>query len=291
MTAEHGGARGAEGAGEYGGMDALMAAITGEPLPDEARRDPAFLAEHRAAEADVRVLREQLDLLAQALTGQTAQAPAATADDLGQETPTPGIRGRSTRTHASPARPARPARPGRTSGRRRVSRIALGSVAGAAALALAVGFGWVVTHSAASDDSSSSPEAAGRSVAQPPAKVSGDAGKPSDPELDLACSRLVVEGTVAEVEPGKASPWSRITLKVIRSYKPAHGPAEVGFLLDGGAKPAPRVGQHVLVRVGLGRRYASTWAVGDTRVAVNRAWITEALPGSRHTACPSDESS
>jgi hypothetical protein len=47
----------------------------------------------------------------------------------------------------------------------------------------------------------------------------------------------------------------------------------------------------VLVRVGQGQRTASLWAVGDARVAAERAWITEALPESRHTTCPSDEAS
>ncbi|MDI1456438.1 hypothetical protein NHG22_21835, partial [Streptomyces sp. ATE26] len=68
--------------GEHGGMDALMAAITGTPLPPRAQRDPALLAEHRSAEADVAVLREQLVRLAEVLTGEPQQpAPGATAAD------------------------------------------------------------------------------------------------------------------------------------------------------------------------------------------------------------------
>ncbi|MGW2423923.1 hypothetical protein ACWC0C_32525 [Streptomyces sp. NPDC001709] len=282
MTAGIGGARGADGtgdAGESGGMDALMAAITGEPLPDEARRDAAFLAEHRAAEADVAVLKEQLTWLAEALTGEEAapgrrgEKAASTEEDSRPQRP------------PRPLQPPRPLRPGRPSGPRRVSRVAFGALAGAAACALVVGFGWLVVHSGGQEDAAGS--AADKSVGQAPAKVSGDGGPPADPELDLACSRTVVEGTVATVERGKPTPWTRVTLTVIRSYKPAHGPAQVSFLLDGGAKPAPRTGQHVLVQVGVGQRNASLWAVGDTRVAVNRAWITEALPKSRHITCPS----
>ncbi|MEV5880581.1 hypothetical protein AB0L75_41685 [Streptomyces sp. NPDC052101] len=292
MTAGQGGARGAGSAGEYDGMDALMAAITGEQVPEEARRDRAFLAEHRAAEADVAVLKEQLARIAEALTGETAMAEVAMAEVAMEEAetedgPRPVPRPRRV---ARPARPGRrPPRPGRSSGPRRAVRIALGALAGAAACALVLGFGWLVTHSGAQQNDSA--RAADKAVREPPARVSGDGGAPADPALDLACSRLVVEGTVAGVEPQRPSPWSKITLTVIRSYKPAHGPAEVGFLLDGGAHPAPRKGQHVLVRVGLGQRNASLWAVGDTRVAVDRAWITEALPESRHTACPSDGSS
>ncbi|MFI9805811.1 hypothetical protein ACIHEJ_15835 [Streptomyces sp. NPDC052301] len=295
MTAEQGGAQGAGNAGEYGGMDALMAAITGDPLPEEARRDPAFVAEHRAAEADVTVLREQLARLAEALTGEGREPEAAeparteprSADSRSTESRS-ATRARGGRRPASPGR--RPPRPGRPSGPRRAGRTALGALAGAGVFALALGFGWVVTHSGAVDDRGGAVSAADNDKRADAAgsKASGDGVRPSDPALELACSRLVVEGTVTGVEPQQASPWSRITLKVIRSYKPAHGPAEVSFLLDDGARPAPRTGQHVLVQVGAGQRNASLWAVGDTRVAADRAWITEALPESRHTACPSD---
>ncbi|MGW4564477.1 hypothetical protein ACWEN3_19370 [Streptomyces sp. NPDC004561] len=265
-------ADGPQGGGGVPGVDALMAAVSGEPLPEEARWDPGLLAEHRAAEADVALLKEQLVRLAEALTGEP-QAP--------EEPGRPGHR---------PRHPTRPyGRPPRS---RRASRVALGALAGAAACSLVVGLGWLVTHPAGGSDDRS---AGAKSVAGAPDKVSGDGGRPSDPELDLACSKLVVEGTVAGVRPQKLSPWTRVTLTVIRSYKPAygpaHGPAEVGFLLDGGAKPAPRKGQHVLVRVGRGQPAASLWAVGDARVAADRAWIEKALPGSRHVTCPSGHSS
>ncbi|MGW7820343.1 hypothetical protein ACWGLF_19925 [Streptomyces puniciscabiei] len=268
-------------AGEYGGMDALMAAITGEPVPEEARRDPAFLAEHRAAEADLAVLREQLGRLAEALTGEEA-APEP-QERAGHPAPVSRPRGAVRPVRAG----HRPPRPGRPAGPRRVLRIAFGALAGAAAFALVAGFGWLITHSGASDDSAAS--ASGKAVAEAPDGVSGEGGRPSDAALTLACSRLVVEGTVTGVEPQKSSPWSRVTLKVIRSYKPAHGPAEVTFLLDGGVKPAPRKGRHVLVQVGAGQPDASLWAVGDARVAADRAWIEKALPGSRHVTCPAEE--
>ncbi|MEU6775648.1 hypothetical protein [Streptomyces sp. NPDC046759] len=292
MTAGHGGAQDPDGtgdAGEYGGMDALMAAITGEPLPEEARRDPAFLAGHRAAEADVAVLREQLALIAEALTGERADGVpgerGAPGEHAGKPRTVPRPRG-VTRPVRAGRRPPRPPRPGRPSGPRRALRVAFGTLAGATACALAVGFGWLVAHSGGSDDNAG---AAAKGVGDAPAKISGDDGKPSDPARVLACSRLVVEGTVAEVEPQQQSRRSRITLTVIRSYEPAHGPARVSFLLGPGATPAPRPGQHVLVRIGSGRTVPGLWAVGDTRVAANRAWITEALPKSRHTTCSVEE--
>ncbi|ANP55084.1 hypothetical protein J2Z21_003436 [Streptomyces griseochromogenes] len=352
MTAGHEGAADAgrgEGAAEYGGMDALMAAITGEPLPEEAGEDTAFLAEHRSAEADVAVLRERLSWLAEALTGEVlpeneaggpeaeereaagqraagrdadgasaareasaAAGKPATGNSGGtRETGGTGGAGAARGTGGTggagagaprprgvtrpvgPARPARPPRPGRPSGPRRALRIALGSLAAGAAFAMVAGFGWVVTHSAGgglmSGGSADSADSAAKGSRDAPAEAYGDGGRPTDPARVLACYRLVVEGTVAEVEPQPAHPRTRIVLRVSRSYKPAHTPAEVSFLLDGGAQPAPRKGQHVLVGVGQGRDNAGLWAVGDSRVAADRAWITEALPESRRATCPSEE--
>ncbi|MFB0617492.1 hypothetical protein [Streptomyces sp. AGS-58] len=407
MTAEHEGAdgargaEGAEGAGEYGGMDALMAAITGDPLPEEAHRDPAFHTGHRAAQADVALLRDRLHWLAEALTGERASGgagagPAAAGEegersagagepwaggtdagntqagdagggeggarsaDAGAGDPATGDAGDARTRHAGAGDPAAwdagagepmagdagvpsagaggpaagepvtegaaardagaegavagdaevreagirgargtgdaggavagggvarrargrtgpPGRPGR-----RAPRIALGSLAGAAAFSLVLGLGWLVTRSGGPDDGGGS----AKSAADSAGKAAGNDGRPADAERELACSRLVVEGTVAEVRRLPDSPASRITLTVLRSYQPAHGPAEVGFLLDGGARPAPRTGQHVLVRVGRGEERASLWAVGDTQVATARTWITGALPGARHTPCP-----
>ncbi|MGV9645982.1 hypothetical protein ACWDSB_32805, partial [Streptomyces sp. NPDC003514] len=61
---------------EHDGADALMTAITGDPLPPGAREDAAFLAEHRAAEADLAVLREQLGVIGRALAEPPPAAPA-----------------------------------------------------------------------------------------------------------------------------------------------------------------------------------------------------------------------
>ncbi|MEW2285640.1 hypothetical protein [Streptomyces sp. NPDC047841] len=291
--------------GEYGGMDALMAAVTGDPLPEEARRDPAFLAAHRAAEADVAVLRDQLVRLAEALTaeGSTGEAPGASPDAApAPAAPAPDAARRTRgRTRPSaptgptrptrPTRPARPGPPGRPDGSRRALRIALGSLAGAAAFSLVLGFGWLVAQGGGpggADDSSGASSGAKRNT-DATGQEAGAGGRPAYPERELACSRLVVEGTVARVERAGDVPGSRVTLTVIRSYRPAHGPAEVRFLLGAGARPAPRAGQHVLVRVGRGERYAGLWAVGDREVAAARAWITDALPGSRDLTCPSGD--
>ncbi|WP_225813142.1 hypothetical protein [Streptomyces spinosus] len=354
MTAGHEDARGADGAGraesagqrgerhgergerrgsgapresgEYDGMDALMAAVTGDPLPEEARRDPAFLAAHRAAEADVAVLRDQLVRLAEALTGEagtgeaagaptgeagTGEAAGALTGEAGTGEAAGALTGeagtgeaagaprdpvpappsaRRTRGRTRPSAPTRPGRPGRPDGPRRALRIALGSLAGAAAFCLVLGFGWLLAQGGGpggANDESGASSAKGNADAT--GQEAGAGGRPAYPERELACSRLVVEGTVARVERAGDVPGSRVTLTVIRSYRPAHGPAEVRFLLGAGARPAPRAGQHVLVRVGQDERYAGLWAVGERRVAAARGWITDALPGSRDLACPSGD--
>ncbi|MET7732454.1 hypothetical protein ABZT02_13910 [Streptomyces sp. NPDC005402] len=103
--------------------DALMAAITGEELGDEARADTAFLAEYRAAEADLGLLREQLGILGETL----AEAPPAPV-------PVP-LR--------SPSR-----------ARRRARTLAFGTLAVAAVAGVVTGLGWLVGHGGAQDLSS-----------------------------------------------------------------------------------------------------------------------------------------
>ncbi|KUN83461.1 hypothetical protein AQJ66_18835 [Streptomyces bungoensis] len=307
MAAEH------EDSGQHGGMDALMAAITGEPLPQDARRDPAFLAEHHAAEADVAVLREQLNWLAEALTGQpragesgaegTARAPdgeeaglegagpggsasstgSAEPAELAGSTPRKEHRPRGAGRPAGGARPAGAPRAGRPVGRRRGLRFVVGSVGGVAALGMVVGLFWLGAQPGGGASMGGGGSADAKSRADAPAP---GAGRPADPVAALACYRLVAEGTVAAVDRHSQRPWIRVVVTVARSYKPAHGPGQVSFLLAGDAEPAPLRGQHVLAGVGRGRQDAGLWAVGDARVAEQRAWITEALPGSRHATCP-----
>ncbi|GGW28373.1 hypothetical protein AB0E64_21915 [Streptomyces caelestis] len=67
-----------EGA-DYDGMDALMAALVGAPLPEGARRDPDFTAAHHAAATDVALLRRQLLLIGDTLA-RAAGAEAGAAD-------------------------------------------------------------------------------------------------------------------------------------------------------------------------------------------------------------------
>ncbi|MFG2458050.1 hypothetical protein ACGFWE_13410 [Streptomyces sp. NPDC048523] len=118
---------------EHDGLDALMAAITDEPLPGSAADDPAFLAEHRSARADVALLREQLRIIGETLT-ETAPA-------------------------AEPVPLRRPA------ARRRTRALAFGTLAVAAVAGVVTGLGWLAGHSGAdslsSADSGSSKAEAG----------------------------------------------------------------------------------------------------------------------------------
>ncbi|MGW4275436.1 hypothetical protein ACWEGQ_24475, partial [Streptomyces seoulensis] len=60
------------------GVDPLLAAILDEP-PRPAPDDPAYLPEYRAARADLATLREQLNLLADALTEPGADSAPRSA--------------------------------------------------------------------------------------------------------------------------------------------------------------------------------------------------------------------
>ncbi|MFF8949256.1 hypothetical protein ACF09I_10835 [Streptomyces sp. NPDC014940] len=329
--------------GEHGGMDALMAAITGTPLPPRAQRDPALLAEHRSAEADVAVLREQLVRLAEVLTGEPQQPAPGTTPGAGAEAtaadgpvgagagggaggvgggaegtgtegaervgtedaegvesegaggvgggaegagpevtsgPVPGAAPAGLRGAGRPRsvrRPGGAGRPGRPSGVRRGARVVLGSMAGVMAFGLVAVLGWAVVHSDGGMSAGSDKSADAKSRADGPARA---AGGPA-----LSCYRLLAEGTVTRVDRKTRAPRIRVVLTVTRTYRPAHGPSEVTFLLGDTASPAPRSGQHVLAGVGRGRQEASLWAVGDARVADERARLTGPAPESAPAPC------
>ncbi|WP_203615360.1 hypothetical protein [Streptomyces sp. SID13726] len=95
--------------------DALMAAITGEEPGEQARADGAFMAEYRAAEADLALLRQQLGIL-----GETLTAAPPVPDPV-------------------PLRPSR--------ARRRTRALAFGTLAVATVAAVVTGLGWLVGHS------------------------------------------------------------------------------------------------------------------------------------------------
>lgn len=242
MTAEH------ETHGPGDGTDALMAAITGERPPDGA--DAAFLAEHRRAEADVALLREQLGLIGDALAAR----------------PRPDRQ--TTQVRAPRAR-------------RPVRRFAFAGLAVAAVTGVLSGMVWLLGQ-AGGGMGGDSKSASGAKAA--------DSAAPRSPFSSpgyLACAGLVAEGEVIRVEqaPGEAG-HERITLHVTRSYKPAKGKREVSLLVDGGTVPKDlHKGDRVLVGVPRQATTPDYVLVGEKDIARERPGLLRALPESAGLTC------
>ncbi|MGW8879032.1 hypothetical protein [Streptomyces mirabilis] len=243
---------------EYEGVDALLAAITDEALPEGAGDDPEFLAEHRSAVADVALLREQLAVIGDALADRAQEA---------KPVPVRAPRKRTRRPEGAP----------RNRGRRPLALV-LGTLVAATVAAMVVGMGWILAHNGAGASDSSGAKAADSGTA-------GGGASLSAPGY-LACARLVAEGTVAHVEPLPGTTENRITLHVDRYYKPEKGRAEVVLVLDEEVAPRPREGERVLVAVQGDPATPTGWTTGDKAIADERAWIVKALPASRTVTCP-----
>ncbi|MEU2860489.1 hypothetical protein ACIQWL_06050 [Streptomyces mirabilis] len=243
---------------EYEGVDALLAAITDEALPEGAGDDPEFLAEHRSAVADVALLREQLAVIGDALADRAQEA---------KPVPVRAPRKRTRRPEGAP----------RNRGRRPLALV-LGTLVAATVAAMVVGMGWILEHNGAGASDSSGAKAADSGTA-------GGGASLSAPGY-LACARLVAEGTVAHVEPLPDTTENRITLRVDRYYKPEKGRAEVVLVLDEEVAPRPREGERVLVAVQGDPATPTGWTTGDKAIADERAWIVKALPASRTLTCP-----
>ncbi|MEV5815717.1 hypothetical protein [Streptomyces mutabilis] len=262
------------------GHDALMAAITGEPLPPGAGADAH--GAYRSAAADVALLREQLDVL-----GRVLGEPPAQRQDAG------------TAPRTVVHRP-----------RRRPFRLALGVVAAACAGVVVTGLGWLVVQTGGGTDDAGGKAASGvqqdgsASGAAPDQEAALVFGTPRY----LACARLVAEGTVTGAEPVPGQDRHRITLRATRSYAPAAsapprastgpgtstgptaspgprtGTEPVTFLLDD-ATARLRPGDRVLVGVLRDGTGADTVITGDRNIATARTWITASLPESRTLTC------
>ncbi|WP_395570716.1 hypothetical protein [Streptomyces sp. BK79] len=238
-----------------GGGDALMAAITGEPMPSGA--DPDAEAAYRSAAADVALLREQLGVIGRTL-GEPLPAPEA-----------PPV-----------ARSAR--RP-----RRRPFALALGALAVACASTVVAGLGWLVVRGAGGDDTASGSAAASDKRAKAPESGGVAFGGPRY----LACARVVAEGTVTGAEPLPGTGQHRITLEVTRSYKPGKEEGGAGkedeavtFVLDD-TTARLSVGDRALIGVPRHGDTPDTVITGERAIAAERAWITASLPESRTLAC------
>ncbi|MFE9018858.1 hypothetical protein ACFYNL_09850 [Streptomyces sp. NPDC007808] len=256
------GRTGRDGSDGRTGVDALMAAITGEPLPDEARADAALMAEHRSATADLALLRAQLEIIGTALT--------AAPDPAREPEPEP-----------VPARPRPSSR-----ARRRAFTLAFGTLAVAAVASVVTGLGWLLSQAGDGGGMASGSSADEASSKQAEAAF----GTPRY----LACARLVAEGDVTAVVPVPGTAQERITLSVTRSYwpekpekpeksqKPGKGHDEVTFLME---EDAVGEGEHILVGIPRHAAAPDFWAVGERDIAPERAWIAAGLPEARNLTC------
>lgn len=283
---------------EYEGMDALMAALTDEPLPEDARNDAEFLAEHRSALADIALLGEQLRLMGDTLAAETPGTEAASTRTPGTETPA-AEDGRS-EAEPSPApaplrkpkplrtpgplrkprsvRAPKPVRPAQPPWYRRYAGVALGTLVVGAGTALLGGMVWLGVQgggAGGSSDSSAAKEDSG----------AGDASLYS-PEMHLACSKVLVEGTVQSITPTDDGNV-RVVLKVKRYYRPEQSVAEhptITVTLLDSARADLEVGTYTLVRVPVFPQDRQDWETGSG-VADARKSIVDALPGARGMEC------
>lgn len=259
-------------------VEALMAAITDEPLTDEARADTAFMAEHRSAAADMALLREQLEIIGHALAEPPAPAFEPEPEPEPERIPV-----------LAPVR-----RPSRV--RHRIRTVALGSLAVAAAASVLVGMGWLLSQAGSGGAMSSDAGGDADSKAAASSAAGNDFGSPNY----LACSRLVAEGVVTAVEPMPDTARERITLRVTRTYlpekpekpekpgkpekpeKPGKTEDEVTFDME---KDTVLKGEHILVGIPRDATTPDVWFIGEQDIAPERAWITASLAEARRLTC------
>ncbi|MEI5103363.1 hypothetical protein RB200_38655 [Streptomyces sp. PmtG] len=241
----------------YDPDDALMLAVTDAPVPEEARADAAFMAEHAAAAADVAALRAGLRAVGDTL----ARGP-------GEEPP-------------APRRPVRGPRSGE------LWRRGLLVLAAMLATGLIGGVVWLGAWGGAGDDAGSGDDKAYPAHSGPQRDAEDEGPLPGgkrSPEGYVACARLIVEGTVLSVETLPGGIEDRITLDVTRSYKPAKAPDEVTFVMEVNADPRLRAGDRALIGIPQGEASPDIWSTGK-EIEEDRRWIMKALPGSRGLEC------
>lgn len=237
--------------------DALMLALTDEPLPEGSTgRDPALVAEHAAAVADVALLREHIGVVGRALA---APEPVAAREPVVAVRPA-GVR------------------------RRRLT-MALGVAAATAAASLVGGLAWLALESggAITEESSDSDAAKGEAPDAGDEKAGGAADQSY--EGYVACARLIVEGTVRRVEPIPGAAQDRIVLDVSRYYKPSRGEKQITFVMNVDVDPRLRPGDRTLIGIAKGEATPDIWSTGAKDIAKDRAWIERALPRAEGMRC------
>jgi hypothetical protein len=259
---------------------ALLAAITDEPLPQEALDDPEFMAEHRSAVADVAALREQLLIMGDSLAVESERSRAAA--------PVPP---RSAKAEAKPRKPA-----ARSWQPRRYAGLALGALVIAMGTTLLGGLVWLGVQSGGADAGGSSADSAASRAesgsGDDTAAGEGDGGdeKPFAPETYIACSKVLVEGTVLRVTP-RDDGDVRVVLEVKRYFRPERTVAEqptIAVNLYDSARADLKAGVDALVRVPIHTQEPQEWKVGS-EAAEDRDGLVDALPGAHGLKCPAPE--
>jgi hypothetical protein len=252
--------------------DALLAAITDEPLPQEALDDPEFMAEHRSAVADVAALREQLMVMGDTLAAESERSQADPA----------------------PVRTAKPPKPAARSWQpRRYVGLALGTLVVTMGTTLLGGLVWLGVQSGGEGDAgtSSADSAAGRAESGHKEDTAPDAGeKPFLPEMYIACSKVLVEGTVLSVTP-RDDGDVRVVLEVKRYLRPERTVAEqptIAVDLYGSARADLKAGVDTLVRVPIDTQAPQEWRVGP-EAAEEGDGLVDALPEAHGLKCPPPE--
>ncbi|MEV6752055.1 hypothetical protein [Streptomyces sp. NPDC051214] len=241
--------------GEY---DALMPALTDEPVPGGADADPERAAERAAALADVALLREHIGLVGRALAAPEAE-PAAKRESVPE--------------------PDRPAAVRPAGLRRRRLTMALGLAAAAAAVSLVGGAAWLAIESGSGMNKGDADSGAGAAKGAAPEAGDEDRAGSADQKSGyyVPCARLIVEGTVKRVEPVPGGVQDRIVLDVTRYYKPSRGAGQVTFVMDVDVDPRLRPGDRALIGIPKGEASPDIWSDKKADIARDRAWIEREL--------------
>ncbi|MFF7639219.1 hypothetical protein [Streptomyces canus] len=164
--------------------------------------------------------------------------------------------------------PLRPSRPART--------LAFGTLAVAAVAGVVTGLGWLVGHGGGADNLSSADS--GSSKAEAGVRF----GSPSY----LACATTVAEGEVTAVKELPATGELQVTVHVSRYFKQTRDLDHLTYTVSEYDLPEPLAkGTRVLFGVTEGAPAPDHWAVGEQKIARERAWITASLPQSRGLGC------
>ncbi|MGW2231250.1 hypothetical protein, partial [Streptomyces formicae] len=231
-------------------VDALMLALTDDPVPADALGDPDFAAEHAAAVADVTLLRERLGAVGDALA-------------------------------AAPTPPVVPVRAPRSAARRRLA-VGLGTVAATVAALVIGGLGWLAVDAGQSTSGDSD---AGKGAASDSRDGAGGGSADLTPEGFVACSRLIVEGTVTAVDPVPGGVQDRVTVGVRRYLKPESGPRTITFPMNHDVDPRLEKGDDVLVTIPKDAAEPDNWAKDREDRDRLRAMVLKALPRSATIPC------